>query len=110
MIVEGSATLVDAAESDAYWVTRPRGSQIAALASPQSQVIPDRAGFDRRWAELEAELAGREVPRPANWGGIRVAHERLEFWQGREKRMHDRLVYRRDVTRPTGWRIERLAP
>jgi len=110
VIVEGIATLVDAAESDAYWVTRPRGSQIAALASPQSQVIPDRAGFERRWAELEAGLSGREVPRPANWGGIRVAHERLEFWQGREKRMHDRLVYRRDVTRPTGWRIERLAP
>jgi pyridoxamine 5'-phosphate oxidase len=110
VIVEGTATPVDAAESDAYWVTRPRGSQIAALASPQSQVIPDRAGVERRWAELETELAGREVPRPANWGGIRVAHERLEFWQGRERRMHDRLVYRRDVTRPTGWRIERLAP
>jgi pyridoxamine 5'-phosphate oxidase len=110
VIVEGTATPVDAVESDAYWVTRPRGSQIAALASPQSQVIPDRAGFERRWAELESELAGREVPRPANWGGIRVAHERLEFWQGRERRMHDRLVYRRDVTRPTGWRIDRLAP
>jgi pyridoxamine 5'-phosphate oxidase len=110
VIVEGPATPIDAAASDAYWVTRPRGSQIAALASPQSEVIPDRATFERRWADLEAELEGRDVPRPTNWAGIRVAHERVEFWQGREKRMHDRLVYRRDATRPAGWRVERLAP
>ena len=110
VIVEGTATPLDAAASDAYWVTRPRGSQIAALASPQSQVIPDRATFERRWADLEADLAGRDVPRPASWGGIRVAHERIEFWQGRERRMHDRLVYRREAAQPTGWRVERLAP
>ena len=110
VIVEGPATPIDAAASDAYWVTRPRGSQIAALASPQSEVIADRATFERRWTDLEAELEGRDVPRPANWAGIRVAHERVEFWQGREKRMHDRLVYRRDATRPAGWRVERLAP
>ncbi len=68
VIVEGTATPLDAAASDAYWVTRPRGSQIAALASPQSQVIPDRAGFERRWADLEAELAGHDVPRPDELG------------------------------------------
>ena len=110
VIVEGTAAPLGAAASDAYWVTRPRGSQIAALASPQSQVIPDRATFERRWVDLETEFDGREVPRPANWGGFRVAHERIEFWQGRERRMHDRLVYRRDPAQPSGWRIERLAP
>jgi pyridoxamine 5'-phosphate oxidase len=110
VIVEGEATRLDAAASDAYWATRPRGSQIAALASPQSQVITDRSAIEQRWAQLEAELEGREVPRPVHWAGIRVKHERVEFWQGRERRMHDRLVYRCDPTSASGWRIERLAP
>jgi pyridoxamine 5'-phosphate oxidase len=110
VIVEGDAMPLAAAASDAYWATRPRGSQIAALASPQSQVIADRAQIEDRWSRLEAELAGAEVPRPAHWGGFRVAHERVEFWQGRERRMHDRLAYRRDRSTPTGWRTERLAP
>ena len=110
VIVEGSASPVTDDASDAYWATRPRGSQIAAMASPQSQVIPDRAGFERRWADLERDLEGVDVPRPDNWGGFRVAHERVEFWQGRERRMHDRLAYRRDPDAPTGWRVERLAP
>jgi pyridoxamine 5'-phosphate oxidase len=110
VIVEGSASPVTDDASDAYWATRPRGSQIAAMASPQSQVIPDRAGFERRWADLERDLEGVDVPRPDNWGGFRVAHERVEFWQGRERRMHDRLAYRRDPDVPTGWRVERLAP
>jgi pyridoxamine 5'-phosphate oxidase len=110
VIVEGPASPLDAVASDDYWATRPRGSQIAAIASPQSEVIPDRATVERRWSELEAELAGQDVPRPANWAGFRVAHERVEFWQGRERRMHDRLVYRRDEAAPSGWRVERLAP
>ncbi|HEX6419591.1 MAG TPA: pyridoxamine 5'-phosphate oxidase [Acidimicrobiales bacterium] len=110
VIVEGPAAPLEAAASDAYWRTRPRGSQIAALASPQSEVVPDRATLEASWARIEAELAGREVPRPAHWGGIRVAHERVEFWQGRERRLHDRLVYRREPSVPSGWRIERLAP
>src|SRR5919106_3559979 len=88
VIVEGPAAPVSAETSDAYWVTRPRGSQIAALASPQSQPVPDRADLDRRWAEQDAAHEGRPVPRPANWGGIRVAPERFEFWQGRERRLH----------------------
>ena len=110
VIVEGPAAVVDAAASDAYWATRPRGSQIAALASPQSKVVADRADLERRWSEVEAAHAGGEVPRPAHWGGVRVAHERIEFWQGRERRLHDRLVYERDPSVETGWRISRLAP
>jgi pyridoxamine 5'-phosphate oxidase len=110
VIVEGDASPLPADASDAYWATRPRGSQIAALASPQSQVVADRAVLDDRWAALEAALAGREVPRPAHWGGLRVRHERVEFWQGRERRLHDRLVYRRDPASPSAWRVERLAP
>lgn len=110
VIVEGAAAPLDEAASDAYWRTRPRGSQIAALASPQSEPVADRATLERRWAEIEADLAGREVPRPPHWGGIRVAHERVEFWQGRERRLHDRLVYHRDRAAATGWRVERLAP
>lgn len=110
VIVEGPATRLDGAASDAYWATRPRGSQLAAMASPQSQVIADRSVVDERWAQLDAELGHGDVPRPANWGGFRVRHERVEFWQGRERRMHDRLVYRRDAAQPAGWRVERLAP
>ncbi|HEX6166163.1 MAG TPA: pyridoxamine 5'-phosphate oxidase [Acidimicrobiales bacterium] len=110
VIVEGEAFPLPADASDAYWATRPRGSQIAALASPQSQVVADRAVLDDRWAALEAELAGRDVPRPPHWGGLRVRHERVEFWQGRERRLHDRLVYRRDPASGSAWRVERLAP
>jgi pyridoxamine 5'-phosphate oxidase len=73
-------------------------------------VVADRAVLDDRWAALEAELAGRDVARPPHWGGIRVRHERVEFWQGRERRLHDRLVYRCDPAAASAWRIERLAP
>jgi pyridoxamine 5'-phosphate oxidase len=73
-------------------------------------VVADRADLERRWSEVEAAHAGGDVPRPAHWGGIRVAHERVEFWQGRERRLHDRLVYERDPSVDTGWRISRLAP
>ena len=108
--VEGAAAPVPDEASDAYWATRPRGSQIAALASPQSDTVPDRADLDRRWAEAEAAHAGGDVPRPAHWGGVRVTPARVEFWQGREMRRHDRLVYVRDPSVGTGWRVERLAP
>lgn len=110
VIVEGDAEPLDTAASDAYWATRPRGSQIAALASPQSQVIADRGALDERWARLDAELADTDIPRPAHWGGFRVVHRRVEFWQGRERRMHDRLVFHRDPSDASGWRTERLAP
>jgi pyridoxamine 5'-phosphate oxidase len=109
VIVEGVAAPVAAATSDAYWATRPRGSQLAAVASPQSQPMPDRAALERRVEELDRKYEGEAVPRPEHWGGIRVVPDRFEFWQGRELRMHDRLVYRRDEA-AQGWCVERLAP
>jgi pyridoxamine 5'-phosphate oxidase len=110
LIVEGSAEMLAPAASDAYWATRPRGSQLGALASPQSRVVASRAELEARHAALEAEYEGRTVPRPSHWGGYRVVAETLELWQGREDRLHDRLRYRRDPSSPSGWVIERLAP
>jgi pyridoxamine 5'-phosphate oxidase len=105
--VTGTATKLGVDESDAYWVTRPRGSQLAALASPQSSVIDGRDVLEREWADLAAEHEGRPVARPSNWGGYRVVPDELEFWQGRPNRMHDRFRYSRAGD---GWRIDRLAP
>jgi len=106
--VEGTVERVSDAESDAYFRTRPLGSQLGARASPQSAVLPDRETLERRVAALEKEFAGREVPRPPNWGGYRVRPEVVEFWQGRPSRLHDRLVYRRQSG--GGWKVVRLAP
>jgi pyridoxamine 5'-phosphate oxidase len=97
------------AESDAYWSARPRESQIAAAASPQSAVIPDRAHLERLYADTAAQFADGDVPRPAFWGGWRIVVEEAEFWQGRRNRLHDRIRYRRDQLR-SAWSIERLAP
>lgn len=107
--IEGSVSKVAPAESDAYFATRPLPSRIGAWASPQSSVIPDRAWLEREFAAAEQRLAATapEVPRPAHWGGYRVAPASLEFWQGRSSRLHDRIRYRRDGVH---WRIERLAP
>jgi pyridoxamine 5'-phosphate oxidase len=110
VIVEGAAATSDDEASDAYWETRPRGSQIAAAASPQSQVVPDRGALERRFDEVARQHEGRSVPRPTHWGGLRVSPDRIEFWQHRENRLHDRLVYRLDTTVSSGWRVERLAP
>ena len=105
--VSGPVARVSGEEADAYFLTRPRGSQLGAWASPQSTVLASREELDRRVAEVERRYAGREVPRPPFWGGFRIAPEVVEFWQGRPNRMHDRFRYRKDGSR---WAIERLAP
>ena len=99
-------------ESDAYFASRPRGAQIAASASPQSEVIADRAELERLTAEAEARFAASgTVPRPPHWGGYLVRPVTVEFWQGRRSRLHDRLRYRRsDTGAGPDWVIDRLAP
>ncbi len=106
--VEGPVSRVGAAESDAYFATRPRDSQLGAWASPQSDVVPDRAALERRLADVTARFGdGDPVPRPPGWGGWRLQPEVVEFWQGRPGRLHDRLRFRR---RGDGWDRDRLAP
>jgi len=106
--VEGKVELVDPGESDLYFASRPRGHQIGAHASPQSQVAEDRAMLQKRFAEITLEFTDRNVPRPPHWGGYRLVPEVVEFWQEGESRLHDRLRYRRDTS--GSWVIERLAP
>jgi len=108
--VEGTVERVTAAESDDYFTTRPRGSQIGAWASDQSEVLDGRASLEARWAEAEARFDGVDVPRPPHWGGFRVRPQRIEFWQGRPSRLHDRFRYSVDPSVDGGWRIERLSP
>lgn len=106
--VEGPVARVAPAESDAYYAVRPEGSRLGAWASPQSQVIAGRAELEARLAEAVVRFAGEQLPRPPFWGGYRVAHSTVEFWQGRPSRLHDRIRYQR--TPEGGWLIERLAP
>lgn len=106
--IEGRASRVPERESDAYYASRPRGSRLGAWASEQSRPVEGREVLESRLRALEREYEGREVPRPPFWGGYRVEPEAVEFWQGRQNRLHDRIVYRRRGA--GGWEIERLQP
>ena len=116
VIVLGPATRIAAAESLAYFVSRPFGSRLGAWVSQQSSVISSRAVLEQQWEELKRRFAGTEVPLPAGWGGFRVEPQEMEFWQGRQHRLHDRFRYRRsntgaeDTAGRSGWIIERVAP
>lgn len=104
---EGRVSMVTGAEADRYFETRPRGAQIAAHASAQSQVVDSRAALDAAFEALDLKFRGVKVPRPRAWGGWRLAPDRVEFWQGQPDRFHDRVRY---VREGKTWRKERLAP
>jgi pyridoxamine 5'-phosphate oxidase len=106
----GPVEKVSAEESDAYFNSRDRGSQISAWASPQSQPVPDRAWLEQRVAELEQHYAGREVPRPPHWGGYRLRPDTIDFWYSQPDRLHDRFRFTRDVAAGGPWSVTRLAP
>jgi pyridoxamine 5'-phosphate oxidase len=105
--VAGTVTKLPVAESEHYFKTRPRGSQIGAWASSQSEIVADRKALEAKWRELEKKFPG-EVPLPPNWGGFILRPERIEFWQGRPSRLHDRFCYTRQAD--GSWNIERLSP
>jgi len=105
--VEGTVEELSPEESSAYWVTRPRGSQIAAWASPQSRPLTDRAALDALVEKAEQRFADEDVPLPPFWGGYRLVPDSIELWTHRDDRLHDRVLY---VRESRGWRSERLAP
>ena len=106
--IQGAVVRTTEEESDAYWATRPRGSQIGAWASEQSKIIAGRGDLDARFEELSATYRDRPIPRPPHWGGYRVIPICFEFWQGRPDRLHDRFCYR--LREAKDWVIERLSP
>lgn len=104
--IEGKVEKVSSSDSDKYFLSRPVGARLSASASAQSEVVPDRSFLESEVQRIKA-MHGENPPRPAHWGGYRVIPARIEFWQGRENRLHDRLLYRRNKD---SWTIERLAP
>lgn len=107
VIIKGIARKVESQISDNYFHSRPVGSQLGALVSPQSQVIDSREFLDKNLKDLEQEFEGKEIPRPEHWGGFLVEPVSIEFWQGRANRLHDRIRY---TLNDFDWKIERLAP
>jgi pyridoxamine 5'-phosphate oxidase len=105
--IEGSIEKISEKESEEYYHNRPQGSQIGALASPQSKVIKDREYLDEKFSELSRKYEGKEIPLPENWGGYRVKPFYFEFWQSRDNRLHDRICFTRERD---SWKLERLAP
>lgn len=105
--IEGRVEPLSPAESDGYFASRPRGSQLGAWASDQSALLPSRETLEEAYRDIERRFAGQPVPRPSFWGGFRLVPERIEFWYGRPDRLHDRILYQRT---PDGWTIERLYP
>ncbi|KAL9935862.1 hypothetical protein V8E36_005439 [Tilletia maclaganii] len=109
--VVGRAEQLEPERSDAYYASRPRGSQLGAWASPQSQPIESREELEARVKDVEAEWEGKEtVSRPPHWGGWRIVPEEIEFWMGRESRLHDRFRYTRTSPEATTWDVQRLGP
>ncbi|WDF56999.1 pyridoxamine 5'-phosphate oxidase [Mucilaginibacter sp. KACC 22063] len=106
--IEGTIEKVSKEESEAYFHSRPKLSQIGALASPQSQEIADRTVIESKMQQLEAQYADSEVPKPSHWGGYILKPQLVEFWQGRQSRLHDRIVYKKADKKT--WKIVRLAP
>lgn len=105
--IEGTVARIEEAESDAYYASRPRGAQLAAGISRQSEVISDRAAIESAFEAAAEKFADRPIPRPVHWGGLRLRPEVMEFWQGRPDRLHDRIRYRRE---DVDWIQERLSP
>jgi pyridoxamine 5'-phosphate oxidase len=105
--VAGTVSKISVAESENYFKSRPRGSQLAAWTSNQSDAVTDRAALDKKWDELDAKFL-KDIPLPPNWGGYVLKPERIEFWQGRVNRLHDRFCYTRQPD--NSWKLERLSP
>lgn len=105
--IEGAVTKTSAEESDVYYNSRPRGNRLGAWASPQSEELADRSVLEGLHARFNAQFEGKDVPRPENWGGFRLNPDRIEFWQGRPSRLHDRVCYKKEGEE---WAIVRLAP
>ncbi len=106
--IEGRAEKIPAAESDQYFSSRPRESQLGAMASEQSQVLAGRKALEERYKFFEKKFAGKKIPRPSHWGGFRIVPTYFEFWQGRTSRLHDRIVYKK--IKGNMWKIFRLFP
>ena len=106
--IEGVVEKVTEEDATEYFNSRPKGSQLGALTSPQSETIPNRAFLEYKLADLEKEYHYKDIPKPAHWGGYRVIPNKIEFWQGRTSRLHDRIVYLKNDDQ--SWRFERLAP